>query len=302
MLKKLLSLFSNSVMLAERPKQEPQHQYVFFDEAAHEWIGIPKTEISEQELLVLKTLYQLIDFQPTVGNTASGKWHEFLLFDGPPPSNPSDHEYRFVQFQINGHDINQPEIEDALKGFFTEDTIIFWESRKNGVVIEGKKQISLSDGELISMSETLESDFYVKISFYVGKLYPLTEMLPSIYKKEREYFAFAVRNLGNNSRLFTYERIFPAYLAAHLPKQLAGQIPHEIFELFAGDPELYTTIKVFLENNLNASTTAKKLYIHRNTLQYRLDKFTERTGIGLKDFYGAFTVFLACQLFEHTQQ
>ena len=57
---------------------------------------------------------------------------------------------------------------------------------------------------------------------------------------------------------------------------------------------MYATIKVFLENNLNASLTAKKLYIHRNTLQYRIDKFIDKTGIQLKDFYGAFTVFLAC--------
>jgi DNA-binding PucR family transcriptional regulator len=65
---------------------------------------------------------------------------------------------------------------------------------------------------------------------------------------------------------------------------------------------MYSSIKVFLENNLNASLTAKKLYIHRNTLQYRIDKFIDKTGIQLKDFYGAYTVFLACLLFEQSQK
>jgi DNA-binding PucR family transcriptional regulator len=79
-------------------------------------------------------------------------------------------------------------------------------------------------------------------------------------------------------------------------------VKQELNEAFLDDPEMFSTIKVFLENNLNASMTAKKLFIHRNTLQYRIDKFVEKTGIQLKDFYGAFTVFLACILFEQEKK
>jgi hypothetical protein len=300
MLKKLLSVFENSVLFSQRPQLPSQDYYLFFDEADNHWLGIPKTDISEKELNLLKTLYQLVEEQPAAVHSASGKWHRFLLYDGPLPVTPTDEEFRFIQFQTNGSPTSQSEIEAALKGFFTEDVIIIWESPVKGAVIEGKKQISLSEEELIAMSETLESDLYVKISFFVGKLYRLSALLPGIFKRERDYFDFAVTHLAN-SRLFTYERIFPAYLASHLSMELMEHIPNEIFELFTGDPEMYSTIKVFLENNLNASMTAKKLYIHRNTLQYRLEKFTEKTGIGLKDFYGAFTVFLACQLVEQQQ-
>jgi DNA-binding PucR family transcriptional regulator len=87
-------------------------------------------------------------------------------------------------------------------------------------------------------------------------------------------------------------------MAYNLPKELSEKLFLELEDVFQEDPEMFVTIRTFLENNLNASVTAKKLYIHRNTLQYRVDKFTEKTGIGLKDFYGAFTVFLACLLFE----
>jgi DNA-binding PucR family transcriptional regulator len=87
-------------------------------------------------------------------------------------------------------------------------------------------------------------------------------------------------------------------VAFSLPESIKDKVKLELSTVFTEDPELFTTIKVFLENNLNASLTAKKLYIHRNTLQYRIDKFIEKTGVQLKDFYGAFTVFLACLLFE----
>jgi DNA-binding PucR family transcriptional regulator len=87
-----------------------------------------------------------------------------------------------------------------------------------------------------------------------------------------------------------------------LPGELKQRATQVIFGVFNDDPEMYSSIKVFLENNLNASLTAKKLYIHRNTLQYRIDKFIDKTGIQLKDFYGAYTVFLACLLFEQSQK
>jgi len=183
-----------------------------------------------------------------------------------------------------------------LIGFFTDDIIIVWENQNSGVVIEEKKDISLSEKELIAMSETLESDFYMKISFYIGKFHPLSEQLPGLYQQEKAYFLFAQKSLVS-TQIFAFERVFPAFLASHLPKDLTERL-QEISEVFHEDIEMFTTIKAFLENNLNGSVTAKKLYIHRNTLQYRIDKFIEKTGIQLKDFYGAFTVFLACMLFE----
>jgi len=62
--------------------------------------------------------------------------------------------------------------------------------------------------------------------------------------------------------------------------------------------EMLQTIQVFLQCNLNASLTAKKLYIHRNSLQYRLDKFIENTGIDIRSFTNAAFVSLAMLLLK----
>ena len=150
------------------------------------------------------------------------------------------------------------------------------------------------------MAETLESDFYVKLSFFIGKFHPFSDQLRSKYLQEKESFSFGIANLVTCLKIFTFERVFPAYLAHHLPAELKHLVTQVIFGVFNEDTDMYSTIKVFLENNLNASLTAKKLYIHRNTLQYRIDKFIDKSGIQLKDFYGAFTVFLACLLYEQS--
>ena len=53
------------------------------------------------------------------------------------------------------------------------------------------------------------------------------------------------------------------------------------------DDETLATVNKFFENNLNVSETSRQLYIHRNTLVYRLDKLQKMTGLDLRNFtYG----------------
>ncbi len=55
------------------------------------------------------------------------------------------------------------------------------------------------------------------------------------------------------------------------------------------DNEMITTAEAFLENNLNASETSRKLFLHRNTLTYRLDKIEKETGLDIRKFSDAIT-------------
>ncbi|MED4227604.1 PucR family transcriptional regulator [Neobacillus cucumis] len=296
-MKKLLSLYQNSIFFPSKP-ENPSERFIYFcNELQDEWIGIPKTDLNEREINLLQIFYTLVDFPSSNLHPTVKEWHSFLFSNGPLPSHFLGNTLRIIQFDISGGRANQPEIESALKGFFTENVLIIWESGNRGIVVEAKNTFSLSEEDIHLMSETLESDFYLKVSFYIGKYYLVSERLPSKFLQEKEYFIFAITKL-HLSKIYTFERVFPAYLAYQLPADLQKKVSQEIVGLFYEDHEMFSSIKVFLENNLNASLTAKKLYIHRNTLQYRIDKFIEKTGIDLKDFYGAFTVFLACLLYE----
>ena len=69
-----------------------------------------------------------------------------------------------------------------------------------------------------------------------------------------------------------------------------------IKEIFDGkspddfDEEILSTINKFFENSLNVSETSRQLYIHRNTLVYRLDKLQKSTGLDLRVFEDAITL------------
>jgi sugar diacid utilization regulator len=292
-----MSLYENSVLYSEQPNHTSDQFYIFFDESENNWLAIPKKNLTKKELNLLQVVYKQVIIPSMPLTTLSKKWYEFLLSNGSIPSLNSESHFRFIQFHIKGHGVDQEEIESAIKGFFSDEVQIIWVSIHSGIVIEESRQFSLTEGELTSIADTLESDFYVKVSFYIGKLYPFSNQLRNHFQQEKEYFEFAKINLAGMN-IITFEKIFPAFVAFHLPDDIKDKVNMELSSVFLEDPELYTTIKVFLENNLNASLTSKKLFIHRNTLQYRIDKFIDKTGVQLKDFYGAFTVFLACLLFE----
>lgn len=298
-MKKLLQLFPNAVISKDKPTDSFKHLYLFFNKDEKQWISIPKNQLNEKELTLLGMLYEyeesdfsLPSFHPIVKS-----WYDFLFSDGSLPTSLSGSEIRFIHFQFEDALLERSELESALSGFFSDKVIYLWEHGNKGIVIEEKNFTSPTDKEFISMAETLEADFFTKLFFYTGKYQEVTNSLPHTFHQEKEYFDFGQKYMKNEN-IYSFEKVFPSYLAHDLPEKFKKELNNNLTQLFRDEPEMFSTIKVFLENNLNASMTAKELYIHRNTLQYRIDKFTEKTGIHLKDFYGAFTVFLACLLID----
>jgi hypothetical protein len=56
--------------------------------------------------------------------------------------------------------------------------------------------------------------------------------------------------------------------------------------------EVIHTVREFIENSMNSSLSAKKLYMHRNTLNYRIDNFIDSTHINVKEFRGANAIYM----------
>lgn len=68
------------------------------------------------------------------------------------------------------------------------------------------------------------------------------------------------------------------------------------------DPEMMTTLEQFIALDCSVSETAKKLFIHRNTLLYRLDKFKQETGLDVRTFHHALLVHVALLLYKVTKR
>lgn len=83
-------------------------------------------------------------------------------------------------------------------------------------------------------------------------------------------------------------------------KQLLGQIGD--YSSVLSDKEMLLTLETFFEMDCNVSETAKKLYIHRNTLLYRLDKIKQETGADVRSFGDAAIVKLTMLLYKVTKR
>jgi carbohydrate diacid regulator len=65
------------------------------------------------------------------------------------------------------------------------------------------------------------------------------------------------------------------------------------------DPEILNTINIFFDNGLNISETARKLYLHRNTLVYRLEKLQKTIGLDIRNFEDAMTYKIVAMVLDY---
>lgn len=106
--------------------------------------------------------------------------------------------------------------------------------------------------------------------------------------------------VGKN--ILAYNELGIGRLIHQLPISLCEMFLNEVFHgnaIEQFDKETLATVNAFFENNLNISETARQMYLHRNTLGYRLDKITRTTGLDVKKFDDALTFKIALMVSDH---
>ncbi len=105
-----------------------------------------------------------------------------------------------------------------------------------------------------------------------------------------------------DKQIIAYNQLGIGRLIYQLPLPLCRMFIREIFKDKRPDDfdeETLTTISKFFENNLNVSETSRQLFIHRNTLVYRLDKLLKSTGLDLRVFEDAITFKIALMVVKY---
>ncbi len=144
---------------------------------------------------------------------------------------------------------------------------------------EGITKVRISYGTIVKdIKEVSKSYKEAKLASEVGK----------IFFTEKDVVAYNTLGIGR--------------LIYQLPIPLCKMFIREIFEGKSPDDfdeETLTTINKFFENSLNVSETSRQLYIHRNTLVYRLDKLQKTTGLDLRVFEDAITFKIALMVVKY---
>jgi carbohydrate diacid regulator len=142
-----------------------------------------------------------------------------------------------------------------------------------------KKDALIAYGTIVNeLKEVSRSYKEARMALNVGK----------IFFEERKVIAYSSLGIGR--------------LIYQLPIPLCKMFIREIFENKSPDDfddETLITINKFFENSLNVSETSRQLYIHRNTLVYRLDKLQKSTGLDLRVFEDAITFKIALMVVKY---
>ena len=134
--------------------------------------------------------------------------------------------------------------------------------------------------------DTFQAEAMLKAYVAIGTVVTDLKNVSSSYKEAR--MALEVGKIFEpNRNIVNYERLGIGRLIYQLPTPLCRMFINEVLHglsMDQFDEETMTTVSKFFENDLNVSETSRQLYIHRNTLVYRLDKLQKMTGLDLRKF------------------
>ncbi len=145
------------------------------------------------------------------------------------------------------------------------------------------------------ISTAVTQELGVKVVIGIGTIVGHIRDLARAYKEAG--VAIDVGKVFDTEKtVINYENLGIGRLIYQLPTILCQMFLQEVFKknpIDALDQETLLTINKFFENNLNVSETARKLFVHRNTLVYRLEKIKKLTGLDLREFDDAITFKVA---------
>ena len=146
-----------------------------------------------------------------------------------------------------------------------------------------------------NIADTISTEFYTKVSIGISTVVDNIKDLARAYK-EAQIALDVGKVFETEKNIISYENLGIGRLIYQLPTTLCEMFLQEVFKrgsLESLDRETLLTIQSFFENNLNVSETSRKLFVHRNTLVYRLEKIRKLTGLDLREFEHAITFKVA---------
>lgn len=180
---------------------------------------------------------------------------------------------------------------DVLTGMFPDkmqDFVLSINETDVAIIKQISGTVTAEDLEKIAVNieETLKNELRIKTIIGIGTVAEHLRELADSYKEAQT--AIDVGKVFDTEKsVMHYENLGIGRLIYQLPTTLCEIFLREVFKknsLDSLDQETLFTINKFFENSLNVSETSRKLFVHRNTLVYRLEKIRKLTGLDLRQF------------------
>lgn len=275
MLERLLQLYPTAV--THTPPAKEAYIALLVEQ---QWLYIPREVISDTELALLQVF---LDVDATTKLELVGldkTWYDFLYHHATLPNNLPD-SVRFLHLQLISTPMDtvlwRETLAASIEGFVG---IIPLDVKRFVCILDGQTTSSATFlNSLNSLLNSLNADFELTTFGCLGQIYEGKATLPERYQQEVQLLeSFFVQHVANDVVPLT------ALLLNHISHNIVQQLPalNELKRTILQSIEYSTTIQALIACQGNLSQTADKLFIHRNTLTYRLNKFMKETGFNLQ--------------------
>lgn len=235
------------------------------------FIWIKSDSLSQQETSLLKALF------PIVSDQKKHPWHHYLFKDA---SCIQEKSFRLIQLHVESKgEFLKKEWQDTILELFRYSADFFFYTDTDALLIEQKNCDYLDAAEINGIFLSLDADFDTTTSVFVGSFHsPGSDLVP-LFAEERRIFLTEQNNLYTHSRTFSMQDVALHYYTKDVMKDSA--LIKSYIELIKQN-EMEEIIQELWNELGNVSSAAKTLFLHRNTLKYRIEKFQEQSGFKLK--------------------
>lgn len=290
MITQLQKIFPSLILFDSKFDQSPG-TYKWFVTEDNEIVGIDKNEITNKEEALLSTFLSPYTYTVTPLTGKEKFWQDVIHGDRFLPDSETTKPYRFIHFSFPQDKVEPILFKEAIHGIFSKPLPILWLTNHEGILIEEQVEIGEETIAYSDIIDILMSDLYVKIRFLVGPFFTNLLIAKSFYPRLIEGAEKVIEY--TDKRVLSYEEALPFLYLDQVDETFRTDSLQFLLKDVLDDIELLQTVEAFFTCNLNITVTAKSLYMHRNSLQYRIDKFIDKTGIDIRQFHHAATVYFA---------
>ena len=197
-------------------------------------------------------------------------------------------------------------IYEVIRNIFPDkerDFVINIDSSNLVLIKELKEAVSSEELEAVAQSilDTINSETMNKVLIGLSSPASNIDELNNCYKEAQ--IALEVGKVFDEEKyILNYDNLGIGRLIYQLPIKLCELFLHEVFkkgDITSLDDETILTINKFFGNDLNVSETSRQLFVHRNTLVYRLEKIYKLTGLDLRKFDQAIVFKVAMMVHKY---
>lgn len=243
------------------------------------FLWLPLRALSDKEKLLIETLMP----KPEKNKSLSGHPWYGILFENK-ASRQTDERFRVLQLKISGFSDGSDYLslwEENLKEFFPHLADAFFLTETEYILVEKETGHKLYQEELAGIFTTLDADFELTTRVFAGDFYAGEEGIQPLFSEERRLFVEEVQYVKEKN-VIQFSDVALHYFTKDKLKN--SPIMRNLRGKIAGEDEAFRQLVMTMWKHFgNISSVAKEMYTHRNTINYRIEKIYEQTGINLKN-------------------